>query len=83
MFLKLTQLVFSAKRIRRKVFLDFVAGFPRFCGKSAQKHPPGKFPAKTSRISTTKLCDFNILVPVATQFTKIREVEIQNEHLKT
>ena len=40
-------------------FADFVAGFLLliFVGKSAQKNPPGKSPAKSSNISTTKIPD--------------------------
>ena len=40
---------------------DFFRGFsrrifsPHFCGKSAQKNPPGKSPAKSSKICTTKI----------------------------
>ena len=37
-------------------FADFLAGFFLiFVGKSAQKNPPGKSPAKSSKIYTTKL----------------------------
>ena len=38
-------------------FADFVAGFFLliFVGKSAQKNPPGKSPAKSSKIYTTKI----------------------------
>ena len=38
-------------------FADFLAGFfsPHFCGKSAQKNPPGKSPRKSSKIYTTKI----------------------------
>ena len=38
-------------------FADFVAGFFLliFVGKSAQKNPPGKFPAKSSKTYTTKI----------------------------
>ena len=37
---------------------DFVAGFFLvFVGKSAQKSPPGKSPAKSSKIYTTKIPD--------------------------
>ena len=44
---------------RRIFFADFVAGFFRliFVGKSAQKNPPGKSPAKSSEIYTTKIPD--------------------------
>ena len=40
-------------------FADFVAGFLFFIfvGKSAQKNPPGKSPAKSSKIFTTKIPD--------------------------
>ena len=40
-------------------FADFVAGFFLliFVGKSAQKNPPGKSPAKSSKIYTTKIPD--------------------------
>ena len=40
-------------------FADFVAGFFLliFVGKSAQKNPPGKSPAKSSKICTTKIPD--------------------------
>ena len=40
-------------------FADFVAGFYLliFVGKSAQKNPPGKSPAKSSKIYTTKIPD--------------------------
>ena len=40
-------------------FADFVAGFFLliFVGKSAQKNPPGKIPAKSSKIYTTKIPD--------------------------
>ena len=30
---------------------------PHFCGKSAQKNPPGKSPAKSSKIYTAKIPD--------------------------
>ena len=38
-------------------FADFLAGFFLliFVGKSAQKNPPGKSPAKSSKIYTTKI----------------------------
>ena len=40
-------------------FADFVAGFFLFIfvGKSAQKNPPGKSPAKSSTINTAKIPD--------------------------
>ena len=40
-------------------FADFLAGFFLliFVGKSAQKNPPGKSPAKSSKICTTKIPD--------------------------
>ena len=40
-------------------FADFLAGFflLSFVGKSAQKNPPGKSPAKSSKIYTTKIPD--------------------------
>ena len=40
-------------------FADFVAGFFLliFVGKSAQKNPPGKSPAKSSKFYTTKIPD--------------------------
>ena len=40
-------------------FPDFLAGFFLliFVGKSAQKNPPGKSPAKSSKIYTTKIPD--------------------------
>ena len=40
-------------------FADFVAGFSLliFVGKSAQKSPPGKSPAKSSKLYTTKIPD--------------------------
>ena len=40
-------------------FADFLAGFFLliFVGKSAQKNPPGKSPAKSSKIYTTKIPD--------------------------
>ena len=40
-------------------FADFVAGFFLliFVGKSAQKNPPGKSPAKSSKIYTAKIPD--------------------------
>ena len=40
-------------------FPDFVAGFFLliFAGKSAQKNPPGKSPAKSSKTYTTKIPD--------------------------
>ena len=43
---------------RRIFFADFLAGFFLiFVGKSAQKNPPGKSPAKSSKIYTTKIPD--------------------------
>ena len=45
---------------RRNFFVDFVAGFFLlifFVEKSAQKNPPGKSPAKSSKIYTTKIPD--------------------------
>ena len=40
-------------------FADFVAGIfsPHFVGKSAQKNPPGKSPAKSSKFCTAKIPD--------------------------
>ena len=40
-------------------FADFLAGsfLLIFAGKSAQKNPPGKSPAKSSKIYTTKIPD--------------------------
>ena len=40
-------------------FADFLAGFFLliFLGKSAQRNPPGKSPAKSSKIYTTKIPD--------------------------
>ena len=58
---------FLAERIFRGFFYFWAAGFlffygfcrrnvsPHFCGKSAQKNPPGKSPAKSSNIVTTKI----------------------------
>ena len=42
-------------------FADFVAGFfsSFLWGKSAHKNPPGKFPAKSSKIYTTKILDIS------------------------
>ena len=42
---------------RPDFFADFVAGFFLliFVAKSAQKNPPGKSPAKSSKIYTTKI----------------------------
>ena len=44
---------------KKDFFADFVAGFFLliFVGKSAQKNPPGKSPAKSSRIYTAKIPD--------------------------
>ena len=46
--------IFEAGRI---FFADFPARFfsPHFCGRSAQKNPPGKSPGKSSKIYTTKI----------------------------
>ena len=53
-------------------FADFVAGFSLliiFVGKSAQKNPPGKSPAKSSKIYTTKIPDTFLQRGRATKLT--------------
>ena len=49
----------SSEHAVKVFFADFVAGFFLliFVGKSAQKNPPGKSPAKSSKIYTTKIPD--------------------------